>query len=51
MYSTRDVPWDMGICEYAWLMEILVGDLKGNLQFPSNVGCRNLDIFLFETTK
>ncbi|KAI6225838.1 FSA-C domain-containing protein [Aphelenchoides besseyi] len=31
-YSDIEVPWKMEIMEYAWLVEIIVGELSGNLQ-------------------
>ncbi|KAI6182660.1 FSA-C domain-containing protein [Aphelenchoides bicaudatus] len=32
LYSDMDVPWKVEILEYAWLVEILVGDIAGNIQ-------------------
>ncbi|CAD6189800.1 unnamed protein product [Caenorhabditis auriculariae] len=37
MYSSKDVAWDMGLIEYGWLMEVLVGDLAGTLDFPHHL--------------
>lgn len=36
LYSDMDVPWKVEILEYAWLVEILVGDIAGNIQ-PEHV--------------
>ncbi|CAB3410727.1 unnamed protein product [Caenorhabditis bovis] len=36
MYSSKDVAWDMGVVEYAWIMEVIVGDISGTLDFPSH---------------
>ncbi|MFH4974720.1 hypothetical protein AB6A40_001429 [Gnathostoma spinigerum] len=31
MFSELDVPWDAGSIEYAWLMEVIVGQFGGNI--------------------
>ncbi|KAF1770324.1 hypothetical protein GCK72_002142 [Caenorhabditis remanei] len=36
MYSSKDVAWNMGLVEYGWIMEILVGDIAGTLDFPAH---------------
>ncbi|CAO4360577.1 unnamed protein product [Caenorhabditis nigoni] len=36
MYSAKDVAWNMGLVEYGWIMEILVGDIAGTLDFPAH---------------
>lgn len=36
MYSAKEVAWNMGLVEYGWIMEILVGDIAGTLDFPSH---------------
>ncbi|CAI4230279.1 unnamed protein product [Auanema sp. JU1783] len=37
MFSSVDVPWDMSILEYGWIMEIIIGDIRGSLNFPNNL--------------
>ncbi|CAJ0578087.1 unnamed protein product, partial [Mesorhabditis spiculigera] len=32
MFSPKDVPWDMYVNEYAWLMELIVGDVRARVQ-------------------
>lgn len=39
MYSAKEVAWNMGLVEYGWVMEILVGDIAGTLDFPAHVSC------------
>ncbi|CAI5438694.1 unnamed protein product [Caenorhabditis angaria] len=36
LYSEKDVAWDMGLLEYGWIMEILIGEINGTLDFPSH---------------
>ncbi|CTQ86404.1 Bridge-like lipid transfer protein family member 1 C-terminal domain-containing protein [Caenorhabditis elegans] len=36
MYSAKEVAWNMGLVEYGWIMEILVGDIAGTLDFPAH---------------
>ncbi|TKR94737.1 hypothetical protein L596_008989 [Steinernema carpocapsae] len=31
LFSDKDVPWEIGSLEYAWMMEIILGDLKAKL--------------------
>lgn len=37
LLSSKDVPWDMAIVEYAWQVEVLVGELTGSLEVPSHL--------------
>lgn len=36
LYSDEEVPWKVEILEYAWLVEVIVGEIAGNLQ-PEHV--------------
>ncbi|CAJ0955025.1 unnamed protein product, partial [Mesorhabditis belari] len=36
MFSPINVPWDMAVNEYAWLMEVIVGDVQARL-LPAHV--------------
>lgn len=36
LYSSKDVVWDMGMVEYGWLMEIIVGDIVAKIDFPAH---------------
>jgi hypothetical protein len=36
LYSDEEVPWKVEILEYAWLVEVIVGDIAGNIQ-PEHV--------------
>lgn len=36
LYSDTDVPWSVEIMEYAWLVEVILGDIVGNIQ-PEHV--------------
>lgn len=36
LYSDKEVPWKVEIMEYAWLVEIIVGEIRGNIQ-PEHV--------------
>jgi hypothetical protein len=41
LYSDEEVPWKVEILEYAWLVEVIVGQIAGNIQ-PEHVSPEHL---------
>jgi hypothetical protein len=53
LYSDYEVPWSVEIMEYAWLVEVVVGDIIGNLQ-PEHVSFvflekQKLELYFFKS--
>uniref|UniRef100_A0A1I7XZZ8 FSA_C domain-containing protein n=1 Tax=Steinernema glaseri TaxID=37863 RepID=A0A1I7XZZ8_9BILA len=36
LFSDKDIPWEIGCLEYAWMMEFILGDLKAKLH-PAHI--------------